>query len=102
MSLNVAAGAYAQIGRLGAGAAGPRPTVASPAGDFGRELAQAMDASVTLARGADRASAEALAGKGGIVEMVTAVAEAESALETIVALRDRMMAAYDEILRMQV
>jgi flagellar hook-basal body complex protein FliE len=100
MSLNVAAGAYAQIGRLGAGAAGPRPTVASPAGDFGRELAQAMDASVTLARGADRAAAAA--GKGGIVEMVTAVAEAESALETIVALRDRMMAAYDEILRMQV
>jgi len=33
---------------------------------------------------------------------VTAVAESESAIETLVAVRDKVIAAYDDIMRMQV
>ena len=34
--------------------------------------------------------------------MVTAVAESETALQTMVAVRDRMISAYEEIMRMQI
>ncbi len=37
-----------------------------------------------------------------LVDVVTAVAESESALETLVAVRDRVIAAYEEIMRMPI
>jgi flagellar hook-basal body complex protein FliE len=37
-----------------------------------------------------------------MVSVVTAVAESESAIETLVAVRDKVIAAYDDIMRMQV
>jgi flagellar hook-basal body complex protein FliE len=37
-----------------------------------------------------------------LVDVVTAVAESEAALETLVAVRDKVIAAYEEIMRMPV
>ena len=37
-----------------------------------------------------------------LVEVITAVAESEAALETLVAVRDRVIAAYEEIMRMPI
>ena len=37
-----------------------------------------------------------------MVDVVTAVAESELALETLVAVRDKVIAAYEEIMRMPV
>jgi len=37
-----------------------------------------------------------------LVDVVTAVANAETTLETVVALRDRMISAYQDIMRMPV
>ena len=37
-----------------------------------------------------------------VVNVVTAVAESEAAIETLVAVRDRVIAAYEEIMRMPV
>ena len=54
---------------------------------------------------AARREAQALAaaaGKADIVDVVTAVAESEAALETLVAVRDRVIAAYEEIMRMPI
>jgi flagellar hook-basal body complex protein FliE len=49
------------------------------------------------------AQAQALAiGKANIVDVVTAVAETEVAIETMVSVRDRMIAAYEEIMRMPI
>ena len=42
------------------------------------------------------------AGKADVVDVVTAVAESEAALETLVAVRDRVIAAYEEIMRMPI
>jgi len=37
-----------------------------------------------------------------LVEVVTAVAESEAALKSLVAVRDRVVAAYEEIVRMPI
>ena len=46
--------------------------------------------------------AASAAGKAELVDVVTAVANAETTLETVVALRDRMISAYQDIMRMGV
>ena len=59
----------------------------------------------TVAQTGKAAEAQALAaasGKADIVDVVTAVAESEAALETLVAVRDRVIAAYEEIMRMPI
>jgi flagellar hook-basal body complex protein FliE len=47
-------------------------------------------------------SVKAISGKADLVDVVTAVAESEAALETLVAVRDKVIAAYEEIMRMPV
>ena len=52
-----------------------------------------------------RADSQAMAvagGKANVVDVVTAVAESETALQTLVAVRDRVISAYEEIMRMQI
>lgn len=41
-------------------------------------------------------------GKANVVDVVTAVAEAEVALETMVSVRDRVIQSYEEIMRMPI
>lgn len=41
-------------------------------------------------------------GSTDIVDVVTAIAETEVALETVVAVRDRVISAYEEIMRMPI
>jgi flagellar hook-basal body complex protein FliE len=42
------------------------------------------------------------AGKADLVDVVTAVAETEVAIETLVSVRDRVIQSYEEIMRMQI
>jgi len=41
-------------------------------------------------------------GKANMIDVVTAVAESETAIQTMVAVRDKVIAAYEEILRMPI
>jgi flagellar hook-basal body complex protein FliE len=41
-------------------------------------------------------------GKSDLVDVVTAVAETEVAVETLVSVRDKVIAAYEEIFRMPI
>ena len=99
-----AAGAYAAVQGLAPGQARKPAGPAAPAGggEFGSLLQGAVDA---FAQSGKKAEAQALAvatGKADIVDVVTAVAESEAALETLVAVRDRVIAAYEEIMRMPI
>ena len=98
-----AAGAYAAIQGLAPGQAKKPATPVAPAGgEFGSLLQGAVDA---FAQSGKKAEAQALAvatGKADVVDVVTAVAESEAALETLVAVRDRVIAAYEEIMRMPI
>lgn len=51
---------------------------------------------------AEQATAQQVAGKGDLIDVVTAIGAAETALDTVVAVRDRVVSAYQDIMRMQI
>lgn len=80
------------------------PTGAAPesGGGFGGMIEKLVGEAATNMRSAESASAKQVAGKGDLIDVVTAVGAAETALDTVVAVRDRMVNAYSEIMRMQI
>lgn len=74
----------------------------SGGGDFSGAMARALAAVVDTSQHAEAQSMKALAGTGDITEVVAAVAKAELALQTTVAVRDRVVQAYQDIMRMPI
>lgn len=75
----------------------------SGGGEFGDLVAKAIGGVVDSGAKADAMTAQAAAGgKPDLVDVVTAVAESEAALETLIAARDKVIQAYDDILRMPI
>ena len=71
-------------------------------GDFGSLLKNAVGSVAETGKTAEIHAMSAAAGKADLVDVVTAVAESETALQTLVSVRDRVISAYEEIMRMQV
>ena len=71
-------------------------------GGFADALKGAINEGVESLNQAERVSRAAAAGKADVNEVITAVSEAELTLQTVVALRDRVIQAYQEILRMPI
>src|SRR5580692_707450 len=100
----IAANAYAALAQL-------RDQTASLARDagpqdgglnFGTMLKDVM-ANVTAMGHKSDTQAQAVAmGKANMIDVVTAVAESETAIQTMVAVRDKVIAAYEEILRIPI
>lgn len=93
-----AAGAYARVqnGAAGAGEGGP----ATPG--FGDMLTRALGSVVDAGHQADAQSMQAIAGGGNLTEVVTAVSRAELALQSAVTIRDRVVQAYQDVMRMPI
>jgi flagellar hook-basal body complex protein FliE len=53
-------------------------------------------------RTAETEGAKQVAGKGDLINVVTAIGAAEHALDTVVAVRDKVISAYSEIMHMQI
>ena len=100
-----AAGAYANIARLAndlARTPGAAQDGANADQSFGALLKNALGSVVEAGRKSD-AQTQALAnGKSNMVDVVTAVAETEVAIDAVVAVRDKVIAAYEEIMRMPI
>lgn len=77
-------------------------TTPGAGGGFGGMVEKLVADAATNMRAAESASAKQVAGKGDLIDVVTAVGAAETALDTVVAVRDRMVNAYSEIMRMQI
>jgi len=69
---------------------------------FGDVLKNAAVKSIETLRGGEAASAKAVSGDASLPEVVQAITAAEVTLQTVVAVRDRMVGAYQEIMRMPV
>jgi flagellar hook-basal body complex protein FliE len=70
--------------------------------NFGSVLKDVM-ATVTAAGSKSDTQAHAVAmGKANMIDVVTAVAESETAIQALVSVRDKVIAAYEEILRMPI
>jgi len=98
-----AVSAYAAMQRVGAGGLSSdiaRPDAGAGQAGFAGMLQQFVGNASDSARQAEAAMTQATAGKGDLVDVVTAVAESEAALETLVSVRDRVISAYEEIMRM--
>jgi flagellar hook-basal body complex protein FliE len=70
--------------------------------DFAALVKDAMGDVIGQGRAAEAKSVAYASGKADVLDVVTAVAETEVALETMVSLRDKVIAAYEEIMRMPV
>lgn len=102
----LAANAYKSLAALGSPSLTPPPgagmTKTADAGGFGAMLQDVVGSVADAGRNADAQTVKAVTGKGDLVDVVTAVAESEVALETLVSVRDRMISAYEEIMRMPI
>lgn len=107
---SIAANAYASLARiadpaggaLGGGMAGLGKVSETGAGSFADMLKSAVGSVVEAGHKSDAQTQALAAGKANVVDVVTAVAETEVAVETLVSVRDRMIQAYEEILRMPI
>lgn len=82
-----------------AGIAGPK---APAQGGFGDILKSAMTDAVSASKTAEHTMAAQVAGKAELVDVVTAISAAEASLETVMAVRDQVISAYQEIMRMPI
>ncbi len=100
-SSSIAANAYATAARLFA----PNTSATSPTGQggsFGDLVRGAVQNLDQTARSTDQRTAAMAAGRADLIDVVTAVAETEVAVEALVSVRDKVVQAYEEIMRMQI
>lgn len=100
---STALNAYARAAGMGGGAQLPAGNVKEAGGGFGDMLKQALDQTVETSKAGEQKIAAVTGTRdGNIVDVVTAVAEAETTLQTVVTVRDKVIAAYQEIMRMPI
>ena len=97
-----AANAYAALSRLTDPSAALAKGAGGEAGNFGALLKDALGAVAEVGKKSDTQTQAMAAGKANIVDVVTAVAETEVAIDTVVAVRDRVIQAYEEIMKMPI
>ncbi len=101
VTFSQAAVAYARTAnQAAAGGTDPRP---GPTGQSFAELVErTLGDAVGAGRAAEHASIRAVANQADLNDIVIAVTNAEVALETVVAIRDRVIQAYQDIIRMPI
>lgn len=90
-----AAQAYARVAK------GP-DEAGNDGGGFGAALGQALQGVVQAGHEADAQAVKALNGGGNMTEVALAVSHAELALQGAVAIRDKVVQAYQDIMRMPI
>ena len=97
----VGAAAYQAAATLSSGgtaAAG----AASADGSFANFLSGALHNAVQTVQSGEQLAAKQVAGQADIVDVVNAVNSAELTLDTVVAVRDKVIAAYQSIMQMPI
>ncbi len=104
-----AASTYANIARLAAdpsvrslGAAGDAGKAGRAAPALPRCSRRRSTTSTSSAANPTTQTRAAANGKSNMVDVVTAVSETEVAIDAVVAVRDKVIAAYDEIMKMPI
>jgi flagellar hook-basal body complex protein FliE len=99
-----AAAAYQNIARMGQAAAsspGIAPTEL-PGSSFSDFLSGAVKDSISNIRQGEQAASAQVSGKANIVDVVNSVNSAELTLDTVVAVRDKVVSAYQSIMSMPI
>jgi flagellar hook-basal body complex protein FliE len=76
--------------------------VASSGDEFASLVRSAIDEAIKIGEKSEKLSIQGVNDRADLNQVVTAVAEAEVTLQTVVAVRDKVIDAYKEILRMPI
>ncbi len=71
-------------------------------GDFASLLTQSLGAAINTGEAAETQAKSAISNGGDLTSVVTAVSRAELALQTTTAVRDRVLQAYQDIIKMSI
>lgn len=96
--ISQAIGAYTNTSKIGGAGA-------SSDGDgfsFGSLVRSAVDSVVQTQKKSENLSAQAVLGKADLTDVVQAVTDAELTLQTVMTVRDRLVSAYQDIMRMPI
>ena len=69
---------------------------------FGDLLKTTLSDAIQSSRGAEQMMTAQVQGKASLVDVVTAISSAETSLETVMAVRDQVIAAYQQVMQMQI
>ncbi|GAB5389877.1 MAG: flagellar hook-basal body complex protein FliE [Alphaproteobacteria bacterium] len=69
--------------------------------DFATVLEESAKTAINQIQASEEMSAKAMTGDANLTDVVLAVNNAEMTLQSVVAVRDRVIGAYQEIMRMQ-
>src|SRR5882762_7054513 len=99
-----AANAYAKLARLADPGANVSKAASGDSGgpSFGKMVTDAITSVVESGKKSDGLAQGMAAGKSNIVDVVTAVTETKVAIEAMVSVRDKVIQAYEEIMRMPI
>ena len=70
--------------------------------DFGSMVKSAITDAAQASKKAETQIAAQVQGKAELVDVATAISAAEASLETVMAVRDQVISAYQEIMRMPI
>ncbi len=98
-----AAKAYSAVqDSAGASAGGDGAKFIGSGNDFGDMVQSAISDAVHTSQAAEKQMAAQVQGKAQLVDVATSLASAQSSLETVMAVRDQVISAYQEIMRMSI
>jgi flagellar hook-basal body complex protein FliE len=89
----------ASLTQSAASAAGPQ---ASDGPGFGEILKGAMNDALQASKNAEVQMKAQVQGKADLVDVVTAISSAETSLQTVMAVRDQVISAYQQIMQMPI
>ncbi len=69
---------------------------------FGDMVQSAITDAVSTSHNAEKQMAAQVQGKAQLLDVATAVSSAQQSLETVIAVRDQVISAYQEIMRMAI
>jgi flagellar hook-basal body complex protein FliE len=69
---------------------------------FSASLEQAMEQAAEVGHTADKQSMKAISGDGNLTEVVTALSRAQLTLATVTTIRDKVVQAYQDIMKMPI
>lgn len=97
---NVALNALTKLQNAATGGAAPADNAGGPS--FGDVLKTSLQGAINAQHTSEKVSAASLVGKADMTEVLQAVNNAEIALNTVLAVRDRVVNAYESIMRTQI
>jgi flagellar hook-basal body complex protein FliE len=102
-SPTAAANAYASLARLvDPGVAGKASDAGAGGPSFGDLVKEAIGSVMDGGRKADGQTVAMAAGKANVMDVVTAVAETDVKVSTLVSVRDKVIQAYEDIMKMAI